>query len=965
MNVAAWPARQVDKWLAMCDLPSYRPLFSHHGITGDQLLRMDEDELLTRFPIKSHKEELRMLNLLTKLQAEYHKWRTTARPAPISTSTTRQSTDAPTSAAAPRSAGTTLETLAYLSVSAPPSAPSYLPVATSPVDPPSPSAHYGAAISHAPHTPPYTPPLPSQDWPASRAPRGYFDSASPRARSPARALYASPRPSDDRAGSVRSGRSARSGRSLEHDDPAAHAPAGGGNTGSSPTSLHASQRSLPPTKSTILPRKESLGYHVAAPIDSIPRRQQSPSPHRFRSVDHLRGVSPSPAAPESPTRRSPPPMMQRVGTPARTPSPGGGVPRAYRQPRSVGDSAPVRSMSLPRSAVAVEAAAEVPPPVPRMIQAPPRSQSPGSLMRQRAPNTPWTGGDQYPPPPPAADPPAQRQRRPSARDSILVRPRAEDIAVNLERYFPTAHRRVRESLASSNNPLFPPLGNAQMRLPVAAEDDDTVLDGGNDDAVRQLRRRRLSTESFFSTSSLDASAPGTRPVTPNPPPAPLRRASPDRAAAYPPRAQFDSGSLARPRAESDPTKRPALHGQRSEPVLGRTTRADWPVAAVQPTPPPSWDDDEQPTPVAARRRSQSMTALMSARQRGPARPSPAEYVAPPAHVTPWARPARKPADVDFQDAEWHERTGERIDWIKGELIGMGSFGRVYLGFATASSAMMAVKQVEMPVAVTRAGHATAGSQTKVAAMFEALEREITLLRDLRHPNIVRFLGYERVATTLNVFLEYVPGGSVASLLATVRGPLPVVLAADFMRQIVRGVEYLHACSVIHRDLKPANVLLDNDGIVKISDFGLSKRIPDAPHSPESAGSSPVDPYAAWSQFSMQGTVYWMAPELVRAKGYSAKVDVWACGCMALEMVTGSRPWMGLDPIAAMYQIGSAHRPKVPDWCDPDAAEFCERCFDIDPDARPTALDLLQLPFVAHAEPYPDYPGFIASLEEEV
>ncbi|KNE69158.1 hypothetical protein AMAG_19969, partial [Allomyces macrogynus ATCC 38327] len=168
MNVAAWPARQVDKWLAMCDLPSYRPLFSHHGITGDQLLRMDEDQLLTRFPIKSHKEELRMRNLLTKLQAEYHKWRTTARPAPISTTTTQRSTDAPTSAS--RSAGTTHETLAYLSVSAPPSAPSFFPVAPSPVDPPSPSAHYGAAISHAPHTPPYTPPLPSQDWPASRAP---------------------------------------------------------------------------------------------------------------------------------------------------------------------------------------------------------------------------------------------------------------------------------------------------------------------------------------------------------------------------------------------------------------------------------------------------------------------------------------------------------------------------------------------------------------------------------------------------------------------------------------------------------------------------------------------------------------------------------------------------------------------------------------------------------------------------
>ena len=119
-------------------------------------------------------------------------------------------------------------------------------------------------------------------------------------------------------------------------------------------------------------------------------------------------------------------------------------------------------------------------------------------------------------------------------------------------------------------------------------------------------------------------------------------------------------------------------------------------------------------------------------------------------------------------------------------------------------------------------------------MVSALEREIELLKELQHENIVQYLGTSLLATPLtidssadgnflNIFLEYVPGGSVAALLNNY-GAFEEALVRNFVRQILTGLNYLHKREIIHRDIKGANILVDNKGGIKISDFGISKKV---------------------------------------------------------------------------------------------------------------------------------------------
>ncbi|KAI9220894.1 kinase-like domain-containing protein [Blastocladiella britannica] len=339
----------------------------------------------------------------------------------------------------------------------------------------------------------------------------------------------------------------------------------------------------------------------------------------------------------------------------------------------------------------------------------------------------------------------------------------------------------------------------------------------------------------------------------------------------------------------------------------------------------------------------------------PVPPPPATTPSPPPPQLHAAyQPQHTPAPLDAGP------DGASPQWIKGELIGLGSFGRVYLGLLVATGDMMAVKQVELPRAGPGASAVVLGK--KNAAMLEALQREIVLLRDLSHENIVHYLGFERTPDALNVFLEYVPGGSLASLLATVGSALPDGLSAMFAAQIVDGVSYVHSRGILHRDLKCANVLVDDQGVCKISDFGLSKRMG---HTDMDDGGEGKGAYDFHSQHSLQGSVYWMAPEVVRGRGYSAKVDIWSLGCIMIEMLTGNRPWMGFNEIAAMYHIGSAKRPDIPPSVSDRAREFCERCFEIDPEVRPTAVELARLAFVAEADRHYDFKGFMkAAVRDE-
>ncbi|KAJ3202679.1 hypothetical protein HDU82_007178 [Entophlyctis luteolus] len=273
-------------------------------------------------------------------------------------------------------------------------------------------------------------------------------------------------------------------------------------------------------------------------------------------------------------------------------------------------------------------------------------------------------------------------------------------------------------------------------------------------------------------------------------------------------------------------------------------------------------------------------------------------------------------------------------WTRGKLIGQGAFGKVYHGLNLDTGDFMAVKQVLIgpPPNQKRAG----GGSNEKSKQIEALEREIEFLKELSHENIVRYLGFELVDASLNVFLQYVSGGSISSLLSKT-GKLDLLVARYFTFQVLCGMAYLHSKNIIHRDIKGANILVDVDGI------SLA--------------------YQRMTRMSMQGTIQWMAPEVAVAnqsasmastaptkpdgpkKGYSAKVDIWSLGCVVLEMLSGKAPWHEVSQaLQVILHLGHGKRPAFPTELPESAQAFLDSAFTVDPEQRPTALELLEKDF---------------------
>ncbi|KAL0562358.1 mitogen-activated protein kinase kinase kinase, partial [Marasmius crinis-equi] len=113
------------------------------------------------------------------------------------------------------------------------------------------------------------------------------------------------------------------------------------------------------------------------------------------------------------------------------------------------------------------------------------------------------------------------------------------------------------------------------------------------------------------------------------------------------------------------------------------------------------------------------------------------------------------------------------------------------------------------------------------------------------------------------------------------------ITISFAAQILDGLEYLHSKGILHRDLKADNILVEMEGVCKISDFGISKRTAES----DGAGTA------------MQGTAFWMAPEVINPQGkpHNFKVDIWSLGYVVLEMLAGTRPWMGDEMFAVMFK----------------------------------------------------------------
>lgn len=299
---------------------------------------------------------------------------------------------------------------------------------------------------------------------------------------------------------------------------------------------------------------------------------------------------------------------------------------------------------------------------------------------------------------------------------------------------------------------------------------------------------------------------------------------------------------------------------------------------------------------------------------------------------------------------------QTLNWVKGELIGRGSYGRVYHALNVTTGDVMAVKQVEIPR--TERDRHDGRHQT----MVEALRKEQGLLKNMYHPNVVAYLGFEEGTKYLSIFLEYVPGGTIGSIYRKPEhGRFEENLIKYFTGQILQGLEYLHSNNVQHRDLKSDNILVDANGVCKISDFGISKRTSD-------------NAYESNLNTSMQGSIFWMAPEVMitskkqiqgnsnsgqsgrEDKTYSAKADIWSLGCVVVEMWTGMRPWGTSEIFHVMYasaleRAAPSIEPEILETMSQTAVQFLYgKCLCWESKGRPTAEQLLSDPFVTELDP---------------
>jgi serine/threonine protein kinase len=171
--------------------------------------------------------------------------------------------------------------------------------------------------------------------------------------------------------------------------------------------------------------------------------------------------------------------------------------------------------------------------------------------------------------------------------------------------------------------------------------------------------------------------------------------------------------------------------------------------------------------------------------------------------------------------------------MRGAVIGKWTFGHLYLGLNETTGGLIAVKQVEIHP------NATSQEMEKSGKAFGILENEVNITQHLHHPNIVSYLSHDRTPASMSIFFEYVSGTNISSLVRTY-GKIQQSLTLSFTRQMLEGLTCLHQEGIIHRNLDSSNFLLDYNGTVKISDFGMSK-ISDDPN-------------------AMQSSVFWMAPE---------------------------------------------------------------------------------------------------------
>ncbi|XP_071724608.1 CBL-interacting serine/threonine-protein kinase 12-like [Rutidosis leptorrhynchoides] len=248
----------------------------------------------------------------------------------------------------------------------------------------------------------------------------------------------------------------------------------------------------------------------------------------------------------------------------------------------------------------------------------------------------------------------------------------------------------------------------------------------------------------------------------------------------------------------------------------------------------------------------------------------------------------------------------------GKLLGHGTFAKVYYARNVKTDEGVAIKVIDK-------------EKILKGGLIAHIKREISILRRVRHPNIVQL--FEVMATKAKIYfvMEYVRGGELFNKVA--KGRLKEEVARKYFQQLISAVGFCHARGVFHRDLKPENLLLDENGNLKVSDFGLS------------AVSDQIRQDGLFHTFC--GTPAYVAPEVLARKGYSAaKVDIWSCGVVLFVLMAGYLPFHDQN-VMVMYKKIYKGEFRCPRWFSPELTKLLTRLLDINPDTRATIPQIME------------------------
>jgi serine/threonine protein kinase len=256
--------------------------------------------------------------------------------------------------------------------------------------------------------------------------------------------------------------------------------------------------------------------------------------------------------------------------------------------------------------------------------------------------------------------------------------------------------------------------------------------------------------------------------------------------------------------------------------------------------------------------------------------------------------------------DWLEISWEELE-LK-ERVGAGSFGTVYRADWHGSD--VAVKVLM--------------DQDVGEAQLKEFLREIAIMKRVRHPNVVLFMGAVTKCPHLSIVTEYLPRGSLFRLInkAANGEMLDLKRRLRMALDVAKGINYLHCLNppIVHWDLKTPNMLVDKNWSVKVGDFGLSR----------------FKANTFISSKSVAGTPEWMAPEFLRGEPSNEKCDVYSFGVILWELLTMQQPWSGLGPAQVVGAVAFQNRRlPIPKDTSPELAALVESCWDDDPRQRPS------------------------------